>query len=207
MRKNQIMIKFEILASYYYKGGNHYLDIEAENPQDVISELKHAWYKSGISEGELELLAYLIDDNGEEIQLFFGHCSKDPDGEFYCMFDFPSEEDEIDKWYEFGLFLNDVGGDSFEEALEALFDSGSPDRAIGAKLYKLSKVYETLSVEDKNTLCNNLLPEILGVFSDQDKAQEMHNWLCSSDGKQYLVSNPLFEPAGKELLKAIEQQH
>jgi len=200
------MIKFEILTSYYYKGGNHYLDIEAENPQDVISELKHAWYKSGISEGELELLAYPVDDNGEEIQLFFGHCSMDSDAEFYCMFDFPSEEDEVDKWYEFGLFLNDVGGDSFEEALEALFDSDSHDRTIGAKLYKLSKVYETLSAEDKNTFSNNLLSEILGVFSDQDKALDMHKWLSSSEGKQYLVSNPLFEPAGRLLLMAIEQE-
>jgi hypothetical protein len=206
MRKSLIMIKFEILASYYYKGGNHYLDIEAENPQDVISELKHAWYKSGISEGELELLAYPIDDNGEEIQLFFGHCSMDDDGEFYCMFDFPFEEDEIDKWYEFGLFLNNLDGDSFEKALEALFNYDSPDRTIGAKLYKLSKVYETLSAEDKSTFSKNLLPEILGVFSDPNKSQEMHKWLCSSDGKQYLVSNPLFEPAGRLLLKAIEQE-
>ena len=207
MRKSLIMIKFEILASYYYKGGNHYLDIEAENPQDVIGDLKQAWYKSGISEGELELLTYLVDDNGEEIQLFFGHCSKDPDEEFYCMFDFPSEEDEIDKWYEFGLFLNDVGGDSFEVALEALFDSDSPDRTIGAKLYKLSKVYKTLSTEDKEIFSKNILAETLNVFDDSNKAQEMHKWLCSRDGKQYLVSNPIFEPAGKELLKAIEQQH
>jgi hypothetical protein len=198
------MIKFEILASYYYKGGNHYLDIEAENPQDVISELKHAWYKSGISEGELELAPYLVNGNGEEEQLFFGHCSMDEDGEFYYIFDFPSEDEEINKWYEFGLFLNNVGGDSFEEALQALFDSESPDRTIGANLYKLSKEYNALPAEEKISFSDNLLPKILGVFSDQDKAKKILDWLKSSEGRKYLVSNPLFEPAAGELLKSLE---
>jgi hypothetical protein len=198
------MIKFEILVSYDYNGGAPFFEFEAGNPQDVLDELKNAWYRSGISEGEIELLVYLVKDNGEEIELFFGHCNMD-DGDFYYMFDVPNDDAECEKCYEFGLFFDNLDSDSFEIALEALFDGDSPNRTVGAKWYKLSKVYKTLSTEDKNTFSNNLLPEILGVFSDQNKAQEMHKWLCSSDGKQYLVSNPLFEPAGKELLKVIER--
>jgi hypothetical protein len=201
------MIKFEILASYDYNGGTHYKDIEADNSQDVITQLKNAWYGSGISEGELELMPYLVNADNEEIQLLFGHCNMDDDGEIDYIFDFPNNETECDQWYEFGLFLNNLNGDSFEKALEALFDYESPDRTIGAKLYKLSKIYKTLSAEDKDAFRKNILAETLGIFRDQNKAREMNEWLCSSEGKRYLASNPLFEPAGKELLKAIEQQH
>lgn len=199
------MIKFEILVSYDYNGGAPFFEFEATNTQDVLDELKNAWYRSGISEGEIELLVYLVKDNGEEVELFFGHCNMD-DGEFYYVFDVPNSDAECEKCYEFGLFFNNLDGDSFEIALDALFDGKSPDRTIGAKLYKLSKVYETLSNEEKEIFSKSVLAKTLEVFNDPSKAQEMQKWLRSSEGKQYLVSNPVFEPAGRLLLKSIDQE-
>jgi hypothetical protein len=199
------MIKFVILTSYYYKGGTPFTEFEADNTQDVLDELKSAWYRSGISEGEIELLVYLVKDDGEEIELFFGHCNMD-DGELYYMFDVLDLDAEREKCYEFGLFFNDLDSDSFEIALDVLFDDNSPDRTIGATLYKLSKVYETLSNEEKETFSKSVLAKTLDVFNDSSKAQEMKKWLRSSEGKQYLVSNPVCEPAGRVLLKALEQE-
>ena len=201
------MIKFEILESLNYRGGNHYCYIHADEPDNLMDGIKGAWYSSGIDKhgGELFLSAFISDLNKNEIELFCGNCSVDKEGHINSLFEFPYEESEQDKWHSLGIFPDNINADSFEELLDLFFGYDSPDRVIGAYLYKVSKIYKGLSAKDKEDFGKNVLANILSFAKAHGKLQQMYQWLFSKDGETYLDSNPYLEPADKEVAKAMKQ--
>lgn len=180
------MIKFEILESLRFRGGNHYCFTFADNPLDLYESIKDAWYGSGIAryEGELFLYAHLSDADGNEISLFFGDCTLDKSDKLHFNFPYLSDED-CDPWYSFGLFSANTT-DDFEAVLNDLFDMNSPDRVLGAYLYKISQVFHDLSPVAQETFNENMLANILDFGSQEGKLLELWQWIFSNDGLKYI---------------------
>lgn len=201
-------IKFEILESLNYRGGNHYSFVYADDANEVIEALKDAWYQSGIHRhgGELFLSAHMNDSDGKKTELFLGHCSVDSDGELYSVFEFPSSESERDNWYKFGLFEDDIGGDNFESALEAFFDSSSPSRVLGPYLYKVAKIFPKLSDDLQSNLGIYVLADILNFAKLHGKMNQMYDWLLSQEGKNFLTSQDSHFEVGEKVVAFIEIQ-
>jgi hypothetical protein len=199
-------IKFEILESLNYRGGSHYEYVYADDTNEVMEALKDAWYQSGIHRhgGELFLTAHMNDSDDKETSLFFGHCSVDSDGELYSVFEFPSSESERDDWYKFGLFVEDVDGDYFEPALEAFFDSSSPDRILGSYLYKVNKILPELNSDLKNNIGAYVLADILNFAKLHNKMKQMYEWIVCQEGKNFLTLQDSYCEIGEKVVGFIE---
>ena len=171
------MVKFEILASLNFKGGNHYCFVYADHVDEVINELKDAWYSSGIHRngGELFLSAYVKNFDDKEIELFCGNCSVDSDEELESEFSFPNNKRDRDLWHSLGFFLEDSEGDSFEEVLEVFFEFDVPDRVLGAYLFKLQKIMADLKPEEKANFGANVLANIFYFGLKHNKSKELYN--------------------------------
>jgi len=192
------MIKFEIAESLNFRGGNHYCYVYADEPNEVIEELKNAWYSSGIHRhgGELFLYAFIKDENNREIELFIGSCSVDSDEDLYSSFEFPYDEKDKSPWHSLGIFDEGIKGSYFGDVLETLFNYDCPDRVIGSYLYKVSKLYEGLSAKDNKDFGKNVVAEILNFAKAHNKIDQMYDWLRSKSGIEYLESNNYLDPAG-----------
>lgn len=201
------MIKFEILESLNFRGGNHYCYVYADEPNKVIEELKDAWYSSGIHRhgGELFLCAFIKDANNREIELFIGSCSVDSDEELYSSFEFPYDEVDKSQWHSLGIFNEGINGSNFDDVLETLFDCDSPDRVIGSYLYKVSKLYKGLPTKDKKDFGKNVVADILNFAKTHNKLHQMYEWLRSKSGIEYLESNDYLDPAGILASQVIEE--
>ena len=201
------MAKFEILESLNYRGGNHYCYVFANDTNEIIEELKDAWYSSGIHRhgGELFLCVCVINFEGKEVSLNCGNASVDKEGELYSSFSFPYQDNEKDEWFQLGLFLENNDTDYFETVLDVFFDYDSPDRVLGSYLYRVSKLYKNLSVTEKKNFGKNVLAEILSFAKSQNKCLEMYEWLISKEGSDYLEQHDHLEPAGLALVNALDQ--
>lgn len=182
------MVKFEIEESLNFRGGSHYCYVYANDIDEVIDQLKDAWYSSGIHRhgGELFLNAYLKNAENKEVLISCGHCSVDSDDDLYSVFDFPYDKRDRDQWYSLGLFLSDCEGESFEDSLEYIFDIDSPDRILGSYLFRLTKIFDGLTASDKKSFGENVLANILSFAKKHKKLNEMYAWLRSEDGVDYL---------------------
>ena len=183
------MIRFEILESLNFRGGNHYCYFSADSTSEVLEALKDAWYGSGLSRhgGELFLYAYLHDADGNEEKLFFGNCTVDKEDEIeevFFNFKFIENEDECKPWNTFGLFSADVT-DDFEEVLIDLFNYDSPDRVIGAYLFKVWDKFDNLPSHDKDNFDAALLANILDFGKKEQKLIPLFQWIISEDGLKY----------------------
>jgi hypothetical protein len=189
------MVKFEISESLNFRGGNHYCFVYADDANEVINELKDAWYSSGIHRngGELFLSAYIKNFDNKEIELFCGNCSVDGDEDLYSSFSFPNDKRDRDIWHSLGFFLEDSEGDSFEEVLKVFFEFDVPDRVLGSYLFKLQKIMADLKPEEKANFGANVLANILDFGGKQNKSKELYAWLISDEGTEYLDSNSNFE--------------
>jgi hypothetical protein len=185
------MIKFEILESLNYRGGNHYCDFYAKRPSDVVQALKDAWHGSGISKhgGELFLNAYLNDADGNKIELFFGNCNFDKSDKLYFNFVSLVEEAEYEPWYALGLFLVDEE-QNFSTIQNALFDFDSPDRVLGSYIYKVAQKIEQLSQKERTNFDLNVIANILEFGHSQGKLHELFMWIFSESGIEYFDELP-----------------
>ena len=107
------MALFEIDESLNFRGGNFYSSVYANTVDEVVEELKDAWYSSGIHRhgGELFLNAVLHDANGGKVSLYLGSCTVDKKENLYSAFEFPYYEDDKERWHCLGLFAEDFGND------------------------------------------------------------------------------------------------
>lgn len=177
------MIKFEILESLKYRGGNHYSDVYADTSSEVIEALKDAWYGSGIARhgGELFVYAHLTDADGNEMQIFCGNCNFDKRDRLYFNFSDLNNDEDYEPWYSFGIFS--VGGtESFEDVLQALFDFDSPDRVIGSYIFKVGQKFDTLPEEEKLDFDFNVFANILNFGKKHGKLFQLANWIFSEKG-------------------------
>ena len=201
------MVKFEISESLNFRGGNHYCFVYADDVNEVIEELKDAWYSSGIHRhgGELFLSACLKNIENKEVELFCGNCSVDNDGELYSSFNFPNNIRSQELWYSLGFFLEFNEGDSFEEVLKVFFEFDAPDRVLGSYLYRLEKITANLKQKEKLAFGNNVLANILDFGKKHKKSEELYAWMLSSDGANYLESNSEFEMTANALKDALSK--
>lgn len=199
------MVKFEILESLNWRGGSHYCYVYAEQTQDVVDALKDAWYESGVHRngGELFLDVILVGSDGNARNLSLGSCGLDDDGKLSSSFEFPYDQIEKKQWYEFGLFIDEYDGDSFEAIIELLLEVDSPDRVLGAYLYKVSDELASNNQTIDGKVGDNVLANILAFSVDHKKLIPMYSWLASSAGEEYLLGNELFQPLGHNLLKSL----
>ena len=177
------MIRFQIDESYDFRGGNFYCDFYANSPDQVMKAIKDAWVGSGIKdhEGELFLSAYLKDDDGNDIELFFRHCAVVRDR---VRFNFSVLNDDFDPWFSFGMFCVDSTDDVIK-ILKNLFDYNSPDRVIGSYLYKVNKKYNFFIDEIKANFDAIVLANILNFGRQENKLIELSRWIFSKKGLQY----------------------
>jgi hypothetical protein len=185
------MIKFEILESLNFRGGNHYCDVYADTPSEVVEALKDAWYGSGISRhgGELFVEAHLSDADGNEVQIFFGNCNFDKRDRLYFNFSNFNNDEDYEPWYSFGMFS--VGGTkSLEDVLKALFDLDSPDRVLGSYIFKVGQKFDTLPEEEKLDFDLNVFANILDFGKNQGKLLELVEWIFSKNGLKQLDHFP-----------------
>ena len=201
------MVKFEILESLNYRGGNHYCYVYANHTSEVIEELKDAWYESGMNRhgGELFLSVCINDFDTKEVSLHCGNASVDEEGEVYSSFSFPYQENEKDEWFCLGFFLENSETDYFDTVLDVFFDKDSPDRVLGSYLYRASKMFKDLSVDDKKTFGKNLLAEILSFSKLHNKSEQMYKWLTSNEGNNYFMEHSHLDPAGEAVINALVQ--
>ena len=180
------MIKFEILESFRFRGGNHYCFTIADTPHDLFESIKDAWYGSGIArhEGELFLYAHLSDADGNDVSLFLGDCTLDKNDELHFNFPYLGDDD-CDSWYSFGLFSANAT-DDFESVLNDIFDLNSPDRVLGAYLYKVALIFDELAPKARATFNENMLANILDFGHQQGKLLGLWQWIFSSDGLKYI---------------------
>lgn len=201
------MIKFLIEESAGYRGGADYCTFRADNVDQVLIQLERAWYDSELNMhgGELFLTAFIESNSKKPTALYCGHAYVDEYGDLKTLFESPTNEQLRDALYSLGFFLDDLDGRSFNDSLSTLFEVDSPDRVIGAYLYKVLKKSSTQILNNK-LFGKQLLANILAFANQYKVGNEIYEWFRSEEGKNYLRYSNNFKLAAKAILSELEKE-
>ncbi len=208
------MIKFDLYISPNFRGGEYFRSFQTSNFDDLVSQLKHYWFRTGFhsSTGEISVFTSL-EISGARKNIQCGYYVIEDDGTFFPLSSKDHEYEIEEYWEKLGVNFDTTSDeDLFEVKARLLLEPNGPTRLLGSWIDAMwDASYDTEIDEycEKNDVSfeghgQPALAHVLSFAKDHSKLFEMFEWLATNEAANFL-SNSRYLPLGKELMTEVEK--